>query len=193
MLVYDKQVGEFNPGVRREFGKVCRCGDGDVTTRYAGEVDADDVSAGLGDQRLQTLAPGQAVWMGTFHRFCARLLRMYADRVGLGENFSILDVDDSRTLLREAIEEAKVQLEMITPDKLAQAISWAKNQLIDPALYPQAGTGIWKAIVERVYPLYQRRLLAANCVDFDDLLMQIGVADIDARVRERVEERLVGA
>ena len=125
--------------------------------------------------RLQTLAPGQAVWMGTFHRFCARLLRMYADRVGLSENFSILDVDDSRVLLRQAIEEARVELEMITPDKLAQAISWAKNNLVTPEQYDGQGRGPWDGLVAKVYPAYQKRLLVANAVDFDDLLLHSAV------------------
>ena len=43
------------------------------------------------------------VWMSTFHRFCARLLRMYGQLVGLGENYSIYDMDDSRRMLAEAI------------------------------------------------------------------------------------------
>ena len=125
--------------------------------------------------RVAKLGADPSVWVGTFHRFCSRLLRQHAHFVGLRENYSILDIDDSRKVLSAAMAEAGVEEAMVTVDKLGQAISWAKNQLIDPALYPQAGTGIWKAIVERVYPLYQRRLLAANCVDFDDLLMHVAL------------------
>jgi DNA helicase-2/ATP-dependent DNA helicase PcrA len=125
--------------------------------------------------RLVKLGADPSVWVGTFHRFCSRLLRQHASFAGLKENYSILDIDDSRKLLGAAVAEARVEDAMVSVDKLGQAISWAKNQLIDPAHYPQAGTGVWKAIVERVYPLYQRRLLAANCVDFDDLLMHVAL------------------
>ena len=47
-------------------------------------------------QRVERLAPGQPVWVSTFHRFCARLLRRYAPLVGIQENYTIYDVDDSR-------------------------------------------------------------------------------------------------
>src|SRR5215813_10506224 len=46
--------------------------------------------------RLARLVPLPTVWMGTFHRFCARLLRLYGSAVGLGENYSIYDTDDSK-------------------------------------------------------------------------------------------------
>lgn len=125
--------------------------------------------------RLVRIAGESSVWVGTFHRFCARLLRQYCQCVGLSENFSILDVDDSRKLLDVAMREADISDGMATPDKVAQAISWAKNQLVTPEDYPQAGGGVWKSVVEKVYPLYQRRLLTANAVDFDDLLLHVAV------------------
>ncbi len=125
--------------------------------------------------RVENLAPGQAVWISTFHRFCARMLRQFSSFVGLQENYSILDVDDSRKLLDAAVREARISEGMVTTDQLANAISSAKNQLITPENYAQAGSGLWKPIVERVYPVYQRRLLTANAVDFDDLLMHVAV------------------
>ena len=81
-------------------------------------------------QRVERLCPGRRVWMGTFHRFCAQQLRRYASLVGLQENFSIYDTDDSLKLLREAIDDADVELIHETPGRIATAISWAKNDLI---------------------------------------------------------------
>ena len=52
--------------------------------------------------RVSRLAPGQPVWMGTFHRFCAQLLRRNASLVGLGENYSILDTNDTKQVMRRA-------------------------------------------------------------------------------------------
>lgn len=127
--------------------------------------------------RLAKLAPGQPVWMGTFHRFCARMLRVHAPLVGLAENFSIYDMDDSRKLLKLVIEEEKLSISHTTPDAIGHAISTAKNNLITPdkyretALYGSALSGI----VERIYPAYQRALLRANAVDFDDMLQHVAV------------------
>jgi DNA helicase-2/ATP-dependent DNA helicase PcrA len=127
--------------------------------------------------RLQSLAPGQPVWMGTFHRFCARLLRIHAPLVGLGENFSIYDMDDSRKLLKLVLEEERIEATHVSPDAIAHAISAAKNNLITPDKYRETaryGSAL-AGIVERVYPAYQRALLRANAVDFDDLLLHVAM------------------
>ena len=125
--------------------------------------------------RLDRLAPRQPVWMGTFHRFCARLLRQQASLVGLSENFSIYDTKDSEKLLGEALEEATVELTHVTPGQIAHEISWAKSQLITYDKYvPRPGRSLG-AIVQEAYPVYQRRLLGANAVDFDDLLLHVAV------------------
>jgi DNA helicase-2/ATP-dependent DNA helicase PcrA len=142
--------------------------------------------------RLDRLAPRRPVWMGTFHRFCARLLRQHAALVGLEENFSIYDVEDSRKILNATLEETGVDLSHTTPDAIAHAISWAKNNLITPEHYQASEGRQLGKIVERVYPAYQKRMLAANAVDFDDLLQHTAVmlqenppvrADLDSRYR----------
>lgn len=125
--------------------------------------------------RLDRLAPRQAVWMGTFHRFCARLLRQYASLVGLSENYTIYDTDDSKKALAAAIKESGVKLTHYTPDQVTRSISWAKNELITPADYqPKPGSPLG-AITAKIYPVYQRHLLEANAVDFDDLLVHVAM------------------
>ena len=90
--------------------------------------------------RVERLAPNQSVWLGTYHRFCARLLRKYASFVGLEPNYTIYDSEDSGRALRRAIARAKVDLTHFTPDNLAHAISWAKNNLVSAEEYqPRAG------------------------------------------------------
>ncbi|MEE3031767.1 MAG: UvrD-helicase domain-containing protein [Planctomycetota bacterium] len=124
-------------------------------------------------RRLAMLVPGQKVWAGTFHKFCATLLRRYASLVGLKENFSIYDRDDQRKALKQAIEEAEVELFQYTPDEIANKISWAKNQLISPEEYTARPGDPLGSLVERTYEAYQRRLLEANAADFDDLLYHV--------------------
>src|SRR6476659_3467542 len=91
---------------------------------------ADEMKARLG--RLVSLP---TVWMGTFHRFCARMLRMYGQLVGLSENYSIYDVEDSKRMLAEAIADEGIDLTHATPEAVAHAISWAKNNLLNPDEY----------------------------------------------------------
>jgi DNA helicase-2/ATP-dependent DNA helicase PcrA len=140
--------------------------------------------------RLARLVPLPTVWMGTFHRFCARLLRMYGELVGLAENYSIYDVEDSKRMLAEAILDEGIDLTHATPDAIAHAISWAKNNLMGPDEYvPRRGHHLG-GIVQRVYPAYQRRLLQANAVDFDDLLLHVArLLKENPDVRSRLDER----
>lgn len=140
--------------------------------------------------RIGRLVPLPSVWMGTFHRFCARTLRLYGQLVGLSENYSIYDMDDSRRMLAEAILDEGVDLSHTTPEAIAHAISWAKNNLMGPDEYvPKRGHHL-AGIVERVYPTYQRRLLAANAVDFDDLLLHVAkLLKENPDVRRRLDER----
>lgn len=140
--------------------------------------------------RVARLVPLPTVWMGTFHRFCARLLRMYGQLVGLSENYSIYDVDDSRRMLAEAIIDEGVDLSHTTPEAISHAISWAKNNLMGPDEYvPRRGHHL-AGIIERVYPAYQRRLLQANAVDFDDLLLHVArLLKENPEVRSRLDDR----
>jgi DNA helicase II / ATP-dependent DNA helicase PcrA len=142
--------------------------------------------------RVQALAPGQPVWMGTFHRFCARLLRRYAPMIGLSENYSIYDMTDSKQALKRAIEAAKVSTSHTSPEQIAASISRAKNRLVTPEAMLGQSLRHNEQIAARVYPVYQRQLLTANAVDFDDLLLHIATllrenaelrAELDARFR----------
>jgi DNA helicase-2/ATP-dependent DNA helicase PcrA len=124
-------------------------------------------------QRVERLTDQRGVWMGTFHSFCARLLRRYAAMVGLNENYSIFDTDDSRRVLKAVLTESSLEITHTTPESIASAISWAKNNLITAEDYvPRPGSPVG-AVVQRLYPAYQQRLIASNAVDFDDLLLHI--------------------
>ena len=140
--------------------------------------------------RVERLAPGQPVWVGTYHRFCARLLRKYSPLVGLEENYTIYDTDDSARTLRTVIARLKLDLAHFTPESLASAISHAKNRLVTPADYrPRPGHPLG-AIAARVYPAYQAQLTAANAVDFDDLLLHVAVLlRENPEVRQSLDDR----
>ena len=128
-------------------------------------------------ERVQALLPRCFVWVSTFHKFCARLLREQAAVVGLRSNFSIFDTSDQLTLLKGVLHDLDFDATHFPPGKLLGRISKAKNDLITAEQFKQKhsasiGTHL-DAVTARVYPLYQKRLLEANAVDFDDLLMHV--------------------
>ncbi|HEV3023235.1 MAG TPA: UvrD-helicase domain-containing protein, partial [Pirellulales bacterium] len=123
--------------------------------------------------RVAELAPGQGVWLGTFHRFCARLLREHAALAGLEQNYTIYDTADSLGVLRRAIANLGLDPDYYTPQHLAAAISWAKNNLIGHEQYQARRGQPLGRVVAQVYPLYQKLLLQSNAADFDDLLLHV--------------------
>ncbi len=140
--------------------------------------------------RVDRLVPGQRVWVSTFHRFCARLLRQYAPLVGLSENFTIFDTADSSQAMRRVLEQWHADPIRFTPDALRHAISWAKNHLMTVERYrPRHGDEL-DAAVQKVYPAYQALLAAANAVDFDDLLLHVAeLLRESPEVRRSLDER----
>ena len=125
--------------------------------------------------RIAKLVPGNFIWTGTFHRFCSRLLRQYASLVGLEETFSIFDMDDSGKVLANAWDNASIDDQFVTRNAVQNEISKAKNAVILPDEYRARPGKPVGAVVEKVYPIYQRMLLENNAVDFDDLLMWTAV------------------
>lgn len=140
--------------------------------------------------RVERLAPGQPVWMGTFHRFCARLLRRYAPLVGLSENYSIYDTNDSKQALRRAIESARVSTTHTSPEQIAAMISRFKNRLVLPEMLEGQSLRAADHVAARVYPVYQQQLLTANAVDFDDLLLHVArMLRDNSELRAELDER----
>ncbi len=146
--------------------------------------------------RVERLAPGESVGLSTFHRFCARLLRKYAQCVGCQENYTIYDTSDSYQALRRAMAKIKLDTSHFTPEAIARGISWAKSNLILPAQYePKPGSLLGEA-VKKAYPAYQAQLVGSNAMDFDDLLLHVATLlrenpDIRASLDERYRFILV--
>lgn len=127
-------------------------------------------AAGEMRQRVENLVPGNRVWVSTFHALGARLLRQYADRLGLDRDFTIYDQADRLKMVKIAMEDAQVSAERVTPESAMNAISKAKNQLLSPERYGQQARDFFALTVAKVYDVYERRLREANALDFDDLL-----------------------
>ncbi|MCV7150111.1 UvrD-helicase domain-containing protein [Mycolicibacterium pyrenivorans] len=127
-------------------------------------------------ERIVTLIGPRArsMWVSTFHSTCVRILRNQASLLpGLNSNFSIYDADDSRRLLLMIGKDMGLDTKRHSPRLLANGISNLKNELIGPeqaaAEASEAADDLARVIAE-VYGEYQRRLRAANALDFDDLI-----------------------
>jgi DNA helicase-2/ATP-dependent DNA helicase PcrA len=134
------------------------------------------------------------MWISTFHSSCVRILRNQASLLpGLNSNFSIYDADDSRRLLMMIAKDMGLDVKRYSPRLLANGISNLKNELIDPhqaaAEASEAGEELPRIIAE-VYGEYQRRLRAANALDFDDLIGEtVGVLQAFPQIAQYYRRR----
>ncbi|MDQ2636115.1 MAG: DNA helicase PcrA [Actinomycetota bacterium] len=116
----------------------------------------------------------RSMWVSTFHSTCVRILRNQASLLpGLNSNFSIYDADDSRRLLQMIGKDMGLDTKRHSPRLLANGISNLKNELIGPQEAASDAADVGEElprIIAEVYAEYQRRLRAANALDFDDLI-----------------------
>src|SRR2546421_1096336 len=112
--------------------------------------------------------------IGTFHSFCARVLRIEADYLaplGLNKSFTIFDTDDQATILKQAIKELNLDEKQYRPLLIQGLISRAKNMMYGPDQMAEQAAKYVEEVAARVYKVYQKSLRSNNGVDFDDLLM----------------------
>jgi len=130
----------------------------------------------------------QGMLLGTFHAICARLLRREVESLPLGSNFVIFDADDQERMVKGIIRELNLNEKLYRPAGVHAAISNAKNELIGADDYPI--TTYRDEVVKRVYAEYQKRLVASNAVDFDDLLLYTArLLEDNPAVREKYARR----
>jgi len=141
-------------------------------------------------RRVSALVGPQPVEMGTFHRFAARLLRRHARQCGLTSEYSIFDPDDASAVLKRAAKSLGLTLSHTPIDRVAAVISRAKNDLVTPESFePRRGRPV-DEVAARLWPVYQRMLLAANAVDFDDLLVHLArLLSDDPELRSTLDAR----
>ncbi len=143
------------------------------------------------EERVKHLLPDQAIegiMLGTFHSICARILRREAEHLPLESNFVIFDSDDQERIVKGIIRELNLNDKLYRAASVHAAISRAKNELIGPDDYPISTYR--DEVVKRVYVEYQKRLIASNAVDFDDLLVYTArlLEDVPA-VRDKYAQR----
>jgi DNA helicase-2/ATP-dependent DNA helicase PcrA len=131
----------------------------------------------------------RAMWLMTFHSACARMLRAEGPRLGYTRGFTIYDESDSVRLVKHCIEALDVDPKRFTPRAIKRQISDAKNTLQDSAAYRERVGTFFEQTAADVYELYEKRIHAANAMDFDDLLVRcVDLLQLFPEVRERYQQ-----
>jgi DNA helicase-2/ATP-dependent DNA helicase PcrA len=138
----------------------------------------------VGTERLGELT------VGTFHAFCARLLRREGPLVGIDRSFAIYDEADQRAVLRQAMGDTNASEKVFAPGAISNVISSAKNELKGPADLTANPKGQLDRIAAIVWKRYDELLRENNAVDFDDLLLlACRVFETSDRALEKWQDR----
>ncbi len=162
-------------------------------------------AAGEMRERITALVGGEVsshLWMGTFHSIFAKLLRINADRIGFGHDFTIYDTSDSRSLIKLIIKDMQLDDKVYKPATVQSRISMMKNALITPSYYEgdknlrDEDARANRPLTAEIYKTYCHRCKIAGAMDFDDLLVYTNILlrdnpDLLKKYQERFEYILV--
>ena len=120
-------------------------------------------------ERVSAVAPNAyKMWIGTFHRICTRLIRMFGSHLGI-QNFSIMDTKESKNLVKEILEARGHDYTPYLVNEIIGKISTYKNNLIKPAKV--LADPDERKIFAAVYQEYQNISWRRKNFDFDDLII----------------------
>ncbi|MEO7586895.1 MAG: DNA helicase PcrA [Arachnia sp.] len=149
-------------------------------------------------ERVVTLVGNRAklMWVSTFHSACVRILRTDIDRFGISKSFSIYDDADSKRLMSLVCRDQELDPKRYPVRAVMTAVSNHKNELVDFETALSQSEGPRQRAIAEAYAEYQRRLRAANALDFDDLIMTTvhllqSFPDIREKYRRRFRHVLV--
>lgn len=121
--------------------------------------------------RVSNLIGDASSFIGTFHSLGVRIIRENHDILGLPNNFTIIDSDDTNTIIKKLLKEMNLDSKQYSPSYVRNRISFIKNQMLtDGELDRLFNTPMDKVVVE-VYHRYNNKLKTSASVDFDDLLL----------------------
>ncbi|WP_165226382.1 ATP-dependent helicase [Aquisphaera insulae] len=130
-------------------------------------------AAGEMRERIEAIAPGARLWVGTFHGFCARLLRIHAKLAGIDPGFTIYDQSDRLRAVKDVLEQLAGDDAKVTPERVEAIISRAKNDLVSPQVLRRRARDEADALAAKAFAAYEEKLRACSAVDFDDLLVHV--------------------
>jgi len=120
----------------------------------------------------QQLTVNSSPVVGTFHSFCAKVLRIDGKYIGIPVNFIIYDEEDQKDAVKQILEHLDISTDQYNPASILNGISEAKNQMLSPEEYKNFIRGEWQEVVSKVYGEYEKMLKDIGALDFDDLLIK---------------------
>lgn len=112
------------------------------------------------------------VWAGTFHSVCGKILRRNADYLGFSSHFTIYDSDDQKRLIKQLMKTHNVDEKFVPYKAVLNEISSSKEKLITPEEYEgNCGSDFRRKIIAQLYHAYQKALVSADAMDFDDMIV----------------------
>ena len=111
------------------------------------------------------------IQISTFHSFGLKILKENCELLGYEKNFTILDSDDSLSIIKKIMKELNIDTNKYNPKAIKNVISNNKNEIIDPEKYSLYVNTDFDEIALEVYRKYEKSLKINNAVDFDDLLI----------------------
>ena len=110
-------------------------------------------------------------WLGTFHAISVKFLRRHAEAIGLKSNFTILDTDDQKKLVRNISKGENIDSKKISPQFILALIDQWKNKGMLPEEVRLSKKSIFEKQILKVYKIYQNKIRDLNCCDFGDLIL----------------------
>lgn len=148
-------------------------------------------AAGEMKERVRNLIGTTLGFAGTFHSFCARVLRIDGKYLGIPQGFLIYDESDQKEAIREIMEKLNISTDSYQPAAILSAISDAKNQMLTPVQYAEFISGEFGEVVFKVYLAYDKFLKEVGALDFDDLLTHtVLLLKKESSVLEKWQDRL---
>ncbi len=128
--------------------------------------------------------------ISTFHSFCAKILRIYGEHIGIASNFTIYDTADVGRLIKSICSEV-ILPEGLTPGKIANIISYLKTRCIGPEEIEKVveRSSYTVSTLKKVYAKYEKRMSENNGLDFSDLLIKaIKLLEV-SEAKEKIQRR----
>lgn len=115
---------------------------------------------------------GYDIQISTFHSFGLRIIKENYEKLGYEKNFTIIDSDDSLTVVKKVLKDMGIDYARFNPKFIKNQISSCKNEMVTPEKYQNLVNDELSDITYKVYKRYQDTLLRNNSLDFDDLLIK---------------------
>ena len=125
------------------------------------------------DRVIKILGKGNSSlsWLGTFHSISVKFLRRHAEAIGLKSNFTILDTDDQKKLIKNICKSENIDAKKISPQFIIALIDQWKNKGFLPEEVKLSKKNIFETQILKVYKIYQNKIRDLNACDFGDLIL----------------------